>query len=164
MSNEEILGFGFAGFFAFIAAFFFLFLIVGLIVYVLSALGLFKIAKRTPKKDLAWLAWIPIASTFLMMMVVEDDVHEGLRGKLTMVYGIAFVVILVLGSFIPGSQFILMAFFYYAFYFIAKRYSSNPVLHVVIGVITAGIGTAVSLFLFRNREPLNASVIEATEL
>lgn len=161
MSNEEIFGTGLAAFFGIIVAFIGFFLVIGLIMYILHAIGLFKIAQRTPKKDLAWLAWIPIASTFLMMLIVEDDVHEGLRGKFTMIFGIAFVVILVLGSFIPGSQLIIMAFVYYAFYFIAKRYSTNPVLHVVIAIITAGIGLTVSLFLFRNREPLDANVIES---
>src|SRR5699024_9247267 len=72
--------------------FFLVMFAVGIVLYILQAIGLFKIAKREGREDLAWLAWIPIASTFLMTLLVEKEVHKEFRGKLTMIYGIIFAV------------------------------------------------------------------------
>src|SRR5699024_11187732 len=74
---------------------------VGIVFYILQAIGLFKIAKREGREDLAWLGWIPIASTFLMTVLVEKEVHQELRGKVTMIYGIAFAASVVASVFIP---------------------------------------------------------------
>src|SRR5690625_8004234 len=96
MNEEELFGtiiLAFLGFFV-------IFAFVGLILYILQAIGLFKIAKREGRADLAWLAWIPIASTFLMTLIVENDVHKEFRGKLTLIYGIAFAEFFILSSFI----------------------------------------------------------------
>ncbi|RKJ17757.1 hypothetical protein D7X33_46360 [Butyricicoccus sp. 1XD8-22] len=44
----------------------------------------------------------------------------------------------------------------YAFYFIAKRYSNNEVLHTVIAIVTLGMAIPIQLFRFRNRELIMA--------
>lgn len=142
-------------FVAFFAFFVFLF-IVAIILFFFQAIGLFKIAKREGKGDIAWLAWIPIINVFLMTLLVENDVHPSVRGKYTLWYGIAFVVSIILSSFIPFVSFIPMAMFYYAFYFLAKRYSDKAVLHLVIGIITFGFAIPIQIFMFRNRETINS--------
>ncbi len=108
--------------------------------------------KREGKEDIAWLAWIPIVSQFLMTWLVEKDVHPGIRGKFTILYGVAVVVSFLLSSAVFFVTLIPTAMIFYAFYFIAKRYSTNPVLHVVIGIITVSTSIPISLFMFRNRE------------
>ena len=136
---------------------------VGIVLYILQAIGLFKIAKREGREDLAWLAWIPIASTFLMTLLVEKEVHKEFRGKLTMIYGIIFagsflasifsVFIPFIGSFI--SLFVGIAasvIVFYAFYFLAKMHSTNPLLHLVISIVTIGIAMPIQIFIFRNRK------------
>jgi len=150
MSENEILGTFIIAFFGF----FIVMLVVGLILYILQAIGLFKIAKREGRADLAWLAWIPIASTFLMTLIVENDVHKEFRGKLTLIYGIAFAASVILSSFIPFVGFISTIIIYYAFYFLAKKFSPNPILHLVISIITIGIAMPISIFIFRNREAI----------
>ena len=142
-------------FVAFFAFFVFLF-IVAIILFFFQAIGLFKIAKREGKGDIAWLAWIPIINVFLMTLLVENDVHPSVRGKYTLWYGIAFVVSIILSSFVPFVSFIPMAMFYYAFYFLAKRYSDKAVLHLVIGIITFGFAIPIQIFMFRNRETINS--------
>jgi len=137
--------------FAFLAFFVFLF-IIAVILFIFQAIGLFKIAKREGKGDIAWLAWIPIINAFLMTLLVENDVHPGIRGKFTLFYGIAFVLAIILSGFIAFITLIPMAMFYYAFYFIANRYSTNPVLHLVIGIITLGFSIPIQIFIFRNRD------------
>lgn len=150
----------------FIVAFFALFvliLIVSLILFILQAIGLFKIAKREGKGDIAWLAWIPIVNQFLVTLLVEKDVHPGLRGKFTLLYGVAIVGAIIIGYFIPFMSLIPWAMFLYAFYFIASRYSSNPVLHIVIAVITIGISTPIQIFMFRNRKNIqDDDIIDAS--
>lgn len=155
MDEEILLGMlvAFMGFLVF-------FIVVAIILYVLQAIGLFKIAKREGKSDIAWLAWIPIISQFLMTLLVEDDVHPNLRGKFTLLYGVAFVLSMILSSFVFFVTFIPAAMIFYAFYFIAKRYSTNAVLHLVISIITIGISIPIQLFMFRNRDMIdNDSII-----
>ena len=45
---------------------------------------------------------------------------------------------------------------YYAFFFIADKYSERAVLHLVLAILTGGISMAFSLFAFRKRESLYA--------
>src|SRR5699024_9593008 len=141
------------------------FLLIGIVMYIFQAIGLFKIAKREGHEDKAWLAWIPIANAFLMTILLERAVHEGLRNKLTLVYGITFAASIVLGGFIPFISIAPGILFFYAFYFLAKRYSSNPVLHLVIAIITGGLAVGIQVFIFRNREPVDTTglAVAATE-
>lgn len=145
--------------------FFFILLLVGIVFYILHAIGLFKIAKRAGRGDVAFLAWIPIVSTFLMTLLVEDNVHKELRGKVTLIYGIAFAVSVLLSAFIPFAGFASLIVMYYAFYFLAKRLSTNPVLHLVIAIVTFGMSIPIQIFMFRNREFIHAddtgSIIDA---
>src|SRR5690625_1540488 len=158
--EEDLFAMGILGFlFAFFAVFVVL-IIIAIILYILMAIGLFKIAKRSGKEDLAWLAWIAIASSFLLALLVEKDVHPDIRGKFTLFYGIGFAISIVFGSFIPFISFIPLIMFIYAFYFIAKRYSDNPVLHIVIAVITFGCAIPVQIFIFRNRTPIVNETVE----
>src|SRR5690625_3133773 len=117
------------GLLAVFAGFIFLFVIVGIVLYVLYAIGMFKITKREGREDLAWLAWIPLANMFLMPMLIENDVHQELRGKFTMVYGIVFVGTFLLNFVISGFSFIFLIVALYAFYIFSKRYSDNSVIH-----------------------------------
>lgn len=149
---EDLIGVGIVGFIlAFFAVFVVLF-IVGIVLYILQAIGLFAIAKKEGRQDVAFLAWIPIANSFLMALLVEDDVHPDIRGKFTLIYGIAFVVSILLSSFIPFVGFIPLILMLYAFYIIVKWYSPNPILHIVIAAITLGASSAVSIFLLRKRD------------
>lgn len=151
MSDEQVLG----TFLAVILGFLAFFIVIGLILYIFNAIGLFKIAKREGRADLAWLAWIPIASTFLLTLLVENDVHKEFRGKVTMVYGIAFAASILLSTFIPFAGFIGSVIVFYAFYFLAKKFSTNPVLHLVISIITLGVAMPIQIFIFRNREAIH---------
>jgi len=93
MAGEELataMGFGALG--AFIAAFFIIFLIVAIALYVYSALALMAIAKRT-KTENGWLAWIPIGNLVLMANIAK--MHW-------------WPVLLIIGLFIPIINFFAM--------------------------------------------------------
>lgn len=164
MNEEELFGtiiLAFLGFFV-------IFAFVGLILYILQGIGLFKIAKREGRAELAWLAWIPVASMFLMTLIVENNVHKEFRGKLTLIYGITFAASVILASFIPFVGFLPAIVMFYAFYFFAEKFSTNPILHIVIAIITMGMAIPIQLFIFRNRESLvpeeKGPIIDGPEL
>lgn len=154
MEDDILLGLIFAFF-----AFFLFIMFIALILFVLQAIGLFKMAKREGKGDIAWLAWIPIISQFLMTLLVERNVHPGLRGKYTLLFAVAVVLSFITGYFIPFISLIPFIMLLYAFYFIAEKYSINPVLHIVIATITIGAAIPIQIFIFRNREVIGAEEI-----
>jgi len=142
----------FAGFFLTMVNFFGTLFLVGIILFILQAIGLFKIAKRERRNDIAWLAWIPIVNQFLITLLVEKDVHPGLRGKYTWLFLAAIIIAVIFGYFVYIVPIIPMAMFYYAYYFILKRYTDNPMLYVVIAIISLGWAVPIQLFMFRNKE------------
>src|SRR5699024_12338619 len=165
MTEEEAFLLFFVGLFVF---FFWIAIIMGgITLYILQAIGLFKMTKNEGRADLAWLAWIPIASNFLIMLIVENEVHKQLRGKMLIIYGISLVGSIVFVNFfnvfgfIPFFIFVFivmffigfvpMIVFYYAFFFLVKKFSPNPILHTLISVITFGVAIPIYIFIFRNR-------------
>jgi Family of unknown function (DUF5684) len=58
---------------AFLGAFFMVFLVIGLALYIYIALALSTIAKKT-KTENAWLAWIPIVNIILMLNIAKKPV------------------------------------------------------------------------------------------
>src|SRR5699024_5310205 len=106
---------------------------------------------REGRDDLAWLAWIPIVNSFLLTLLVEQAVHKDLRGKLTLIYGISLAVGIIIGGFFTFIAIIPQVVIIYAFFFLAKRYSTNPVLHLVIAIVTLGVSMAFQIFFLRNK-------------
>lgn len=126
---------------------------LGLICYVVQAMALYKIAENQGY-DKPWLAWVPVINSFMLPILVEDDVHEPLQGKFTWIYGISIVVSLIGAFFIPFITFIPTLLMYYAFFAIANRFSERPVVHLLVAIITLGLAIPFQLFRFRNRESL----------
>lgn len=142
------------GLFAMLAGFFILILVIGIIMYILYAIGMFKIAKTLGREDMAFLAWIPIAQIFLLPLVVEDDVHEQIRGKFTLIFAISWIGSVLLSMAIPIFGVITLIVQIYGFHVLATRFSENALVHTIITIVTLGFAMPISIFLFRNREPL----------
>lgn len=151
MSSEESV---ILGILAVFAGFFIAIIVVAIVLYILYALGMFRIAKTLGREDMAFLAWIPIAQTFLLTLVVEDDVHESLRGKFTLIYAVSWVGSIVLGMFFTPFVYLSIIVLLYGFYVLANRFSENAIVHTIIGVVTLGVSVPISLFRFRKREPI----------
>lgn len=151
MSTEESF---LVGALAILAGFLVFFAVIGIVLYILYALGMFKIAKTLGRDDMAFLAWIPIAQTFLLPLVVENDVHEGIRGKFTLVYAVSWLASIFLAMFYTPFTFISMIVLLYGFHVLALRFSENALAHTIIGVVTLGVSVPISLFRFRNRTPI----------
>lgn len=144
---------GLFGLIAVLGVFALVFAFIGFIFYVLQAIGLYKIATKQGY-DKPWLAWIPFVNIFMIPILVEDEVHESIRGKFTMIFGISFAASVVLGFFLPFLSFIPTILTYYGFYLIAVRYSEQPVVHLVIAVLTLGLTMPFQLLRFGSKEPL----------
>lgn len=160
----EALVYLFAGFFIVLG----FLLLVGLVLHVLMALGLHKIVKREGLGDHVWLAWIPFVNTFLLTLLVEDEVREYFQGKLTLVYGLSLIVSVFMSGILPFVGLVPLGILLYAFYYVALRYSKNEVVHLVIAALTGFVGVSISLFLFRNRgrvdEEVEVEVLDVDEV
>lgn len=139
--------------FAFLLGMIGVLLVIALLMYVFAAIGLYGIAKNQGY-DKPWLAWVPFANYVLLAILVEDDVYETFKGKFAIVFTIAFVTSIVLGSFIPFVSIIPTLLMFYAMYFIFDRYSNNVGVNMVIMIITGGAAVPFQLFRYRNRESL----------
>src|SRR5690625_1850178 len=133
----------------------FLFLVFSVIVlsvlYIVGSIGLNKIAKKEGHNK-AWLAWIPIGNWFLTAMLVEDDVNESIRGRFTLIFTLSLVCSLFIGGIFILFLYLPLILMFYAFYYIANRYSENAIVHVIIAVLTFSLSVPFQLFRFRNRK------------
>lgn len=157
--TEGLIGTLFAFGFIFIIMFFIIFIAM----YVMQALGLYKIAKKEGN-DFAWFAWVPILQGFLIPMLVEDDVHESIKGKMTLIYGISIVATLFIGGFIPFISFIPLIVTIYALYFLIGRYSKNEVGHLVVLIVTGTFSLPFQLLYLMNRDPIDKEGRETIEV
>src|SRR5699024_8878623 len=120
--------------------------------YILFFILYIKIVKSNGKLDKAWMAWVMIDNFFLLTLLVENDVHEQIRGKLTLIYGISLAASVLLSWLFSPISFLPLIVALYAFYFLARKYSTNEVVHIVIAAITFSATMPIQLFMFRNRE------------
>ncbi len=61
---------------SFLAAYFVIILVIGIVCYVFNSLSLYQMAKNRGF-DSPWLAWIPIAKTYLMGKIINEKVAFG---------------------------------------------------------------------------------------
>jgi len=136
------------------AAFIMVFFIGALIWYVLNAIGLYKIAKKEGNEN-AWFAWVPVLNVLLLPMLVNNDVHESIRGNFVIIYIVSLVASMFLGGIIPFVALVPFALFVYGFYILLSRYSKNAVVHTVIAGVTLGVSAPIQFLYIMNREPLS---------
>ncbi|MEQ6377384.1 hypothetical protein RZN22_10095 [Bacillaceae bacterium S4-13-58] len=123
----------------------FIFVILGIIGYVLTAFAVMKMAQNE-NIDYAWLAWIPIGN----MWVLGELITEKLKGnggmKLLIISVISIFVSMIpfLGSIIVAIVGIVVI------YWLLEKYSENAVLHTVLSVLIP-IYCAIILFIHRDR-------------
>lgn len=134
-----------AGIFAALAGFFFIFAILGIVCYVLSAFALMKMAQNEDI-EYAWLAWIPFGN----MWVLGELITEKLKGnggiKLLVVGVISFFVsmIPVIGPLAVAVVGVVIM------YWLLEKYSENTILHTVLSIIIPAY-FAIVIFMFRDR-------------
>ena len=149
-----------AGILAVLGGFLIVILLIGLLAYILFALGLSRIAKLRGL-DNSFLAWIPVAQSYLLGQVADDICSR--QGKQTNYRTILLVlnIVSIAGGLIPiigslaafGCSIAYVVFQAIALYAIYKDYSPD---NAVIMLVTSIIFTISWIFLFaiRNKQPV----------
>ena len=136
---------------SFLAAYFVIILVIGIVCYVFNSLSLYQMAKNRGI-DSPWLAWIPIAKTYLMGKIINE--------KVAFPYAHVFLPLLPFASgllsmipFIGWLFPIAYAVYYYgALYRLYRMYKpENAVLFQVLSIIFA-ITQPFFLFSMRNNQ------------
>ena len=128
-------------------------LIFSFISYIFYAIGMYGVAK-TEGYDKPWLAWVPIANSFMIPILMDKYAHPQIRGKFVWIYLASILVGFFLSLFISIAGYISTIVLGYGFYLLAKRYSERPVLHLVVGVVTLTMAVPFQIFRFRKRQPV----------
>ncbi len=126
--------------------------IIGIVAYVLFALGLMKLAQNKGIEN-AWLAWIPIANFYLLGRIVETvniGTWEIPRLEIVLPISVAAVMLLggvrVLGFLLLIAFAVLMGFVLHRLF--SKYRPDQAVLYTVLSIVLGLVW--VFIFIIRN--------------
>ncbi|MGL4283041.1 hypothetical protein [Eubacterium aggregans] len=148
---------GYAALFGLIMSFAVVFIVIGIVLYVFTALALYTMAKNKGI-EYAWLAWIPVANGYVMGEVMDDKVAIGSSvipyAKWILLLGSIVTGLLAMIPYIVWIFSILYLVYYYcAIYRLYKLYKpDNAVLYLVLSIIF-GITMPFFIFSMRNNTP-----------
>lgn len=118
----------------------FLLFIALLLSYIFGSIGLYTLAKRKGY-DNPWLAWIPVANTYLAAQVGFNNTGAA--------WGyLAFSIFCIIVE-LPSEAFIIQVIGMIIGFNIFRRYSTKYVLLTVINVLTFGFAYPFILFAIR---------------
>ncbi len=145
------------GVFAALGALMGLFVLIGIALYVLSALGLFTMAKRRNIEN-AWLAWIPVAQLYILGEIIgpvklgDFDVSKPGLYLLVGILGLWVLAQIPKIGFLFSLAITVVSIG--ALYYLFKRYTTEntPVLFTILSVITCGFLAPIFVFVIRNNE------------
>lgn len=130
--------------------------LIGIAAYILTALGLYSIAKNRGMEN-AWLAWIPIAQLYVIGDIVKELDFGGSfkipRMDLVLPLGALAVAVL---SWIPVLGWLIRIAFaviaVYSLYILFKKYAPNQ---AVLFTVLSAIGLFwIFIFVIRNNTPV----------
>ena len=138
-----------------IAVFSFLGVIIGIAAYVLTALGLYKIAQKRGIEN-AWLAWIPVVQFYIVGVIIKEVKLGTLTiPRMDLVLPLGAVAVAVL-SWIPVLGWLLLIAYYalciYSLFLLYKEYVPDQ---AVLYTVLSAIGLfAIFIFIIRDKEPV----------
>lgn len=130
-----------------------LWVLLGAAAYVLSALGLYTIAKNRGMEN-PWLAWIPIAQYYIIGAIVKElDFGSFQIPKMELILPLGALAVAIL-SWIPVLGWLLWLAFaviaIYSLYILYKKYAPNQALIYTILFFLFPI----FIFVIRNNDPV----------
>jgi len=136
--------------------FIFVFLILGLVLYVLKSLGLYTLALNRNLEN-PWLAWIPIADLYILGSLVGEMEIFGYR--LPSDLGLVTLAVMIGGFFLSMIPFLgvvfslaVLVFIIFLVYNLFQIYApNNAVLFTILSFILGLF--AVFVFVIRNNQP-----------
>lgn len=145
------------GIFAIVASFFLIFLVVGVVIYVLGSIGLYTMAKNKRIEN-AWLAWIPIVQLYIMGKIIrtlkigEYEIPQvEVVLPLIAVGGTIFSPIPLIGGLIGIVALIIELFALHKLFTIYRP--DQAIVYLIISVVLPFMGP-VFIFIMRNDEPV----------
>lgn len=143
----------------FILTYMIAFIILALLCYIFTSLGLYTMAKNK-KLDQSWLAWIPFGNSYILGMLINKTVFflKNRISKAQLVLPI-FLVVAIVGSTLPLIGFIIsvlyLIYYYAALYQLYKIYSPNHAVLFLILSIVIVLAQPIIIFAIRNRNVLS---------
>jgi hypothetical protein len=140
-----------------VGGFILLFILLGLIFYILFSLGLYTMASRRNLPN-AWLAWIPIAQLYMMGEVIGPVELGNFTADRPGLYLLGAIIGLSVLSMLPmlGPIFSLatMVVIIGSLYLLFSRYTTDntPLLYTILGIASFGALAAILVFTIRNNE------------
>ena len=151
-------------------------LVAGGTIYLLQAFGLYRMAKNLGLPS-PWMAFVPIASSYLMGLIAEKDS----MGRRTLKYSWILLITQIALTFFSGAVYIVLwlfrisgfagiliifylihgvinitsaVFYYIALYRVYKLYDPDDAPLFIILSIFFSISVPILLFILRNRQPI----------
>lgn len=134
--------------------------IIGIALYILSALGLYTMAKRR-NMEYAWLAWIPVAQLYILGELIGPRKFGDFEVPQPGLYLLGAMLALSILSRLPaiGSIFSLATAVLSigALYYLFKSYTTDntPVVYTILSAVTFGFLAPIFVFIIRNNEYQN---------
>ncbi|TDQ34160.1 hypothetical protein [Aureibacillus halotolerans] len=122
--------------------------------YILYALGLYKMARRSADKETrryAWFAFIPFLCCYLLGDLIKDDLPEPFTRKAKWILLVAPIVGLILVYLLPNIGALTIVPFYMAYYYLYKKYAERHILLLVWTTVSGGLLAPFFIFGLRNR-------------
>ena len=129
--------------------------VIGIAAYVLTALGLYKIAQKQGEPN-AWLAWVPVAQLYIIGKIIAELKLGTLTiPRMDLVLPLGSVAVAIF-SWIPVLGWLLAlayyAMFIYSLYLLFKKYVPDS---AVLYTILSALGLfAIFIFIIRDKEPV----------
>jgi len=153
MYDYEAAGFGLGALIAVAAGLIFLFVIIGIVLHILMALGLYKMAQNRGIEN-AWLAWIPVANLYILGKLIGSlAIGSWEVPSVELFLPIACVVAGILGQIPVIGWLISLAFavlMFFALYKLFKMYRpQSATLWLILSILLFFMGP-IFLFVMRN--------------
>lgn len=143
---------------AFLGAFAFIAFILVIVMYVLSSLGLYKLAQNAGIEN-PWLAWIPVANMYILAKLVKTVKLGSFEvPSLEIVLPVGCIATAVLGNIPVIGWVVSIAYLVLSVLVLYKLFSiyrpQQATLWIILSIIFSFIGMpAILIFIMRNDRP-----------
>lgn len=132
-------------------------IIIGLIVYALNAFILYKTAKTNGFDDAAYLAWIPLANLYLLLLLGADGVDLEQRRAFAIKWlwisigALVLSLIPIIGIIFSIGVLVITVYAYYKLFYRWSAEKNQSILFSILNLIFSGIFFIIYGFLNMNK-------------
>lgn len=152
----ELINIPFYGLIELLGSLFLFFLIIGIALYVLKSIGLYKLAVNDGI-DNAWLAWLPVGDAYIIAKLIKSlKIGNWDVPNIEIVLPVGYALVIVasgiplIGALIVIAYTILFLFALYRLYYIYRP--DQAVLWLVLSIVLAFM-SPIFIFMMRNDRP-----------